>query len=135
MCSLSAFETGSLSEAQCDRRGEQLAANVAKLRSRNEELAVVTEHASIGASDADELVAMRRRIEQSVTSASVPARKAFLHALMYEIRVEGRDPVVPWVCEAGGADPKVRALVGYGEVFTFGPEHAVRDLIGGSPTG
>jgi len=41
---------------------------------------------------------------------AVPARKALLQALVHEIRVEGRDSVVPWFRVPGGADPKFRAL-------------------------
>ena len=33
-----------------------------------------------------------------------------LTALVHEIRVEGRDRVVPWFRVPGGANPKVRAL-------------------------
>ncbi|MHB1585022.1 MAG: hypothetical protein ACYC0E_14860, partial [Acidimicrobiales bacterium] len=53
---------------------------------------------------------MRRNIEKALTGGAVPARKALLQALVHEIRVEGRDRVVPWFRVPGGADPKVRAL-------------------------
>jgi hypothetical protein len=53
---------------------------------------------------------MRLHIEKVVTDGAVPARKALLQALVHEIRVEGRDRVVPCFRVPGGADPKVRAL-------------------------
>jgi len=53
---------------------------------------------------------MRHHIEKAVTDGAVPARKALLQALVHEIRVEGRDRVVPWFRVTGGANPKVRAL-------------------------
>ncbi len=107
---LSAFEAGTLSEAHCGKRLEQLAAKVSELRARREELVVAMEHASITAPDADELAAARRQIEKSLKTGSVPARKALLQALVHEIRVEGRDRVVLWFRVPGGANPKVRAL-------------------------
>ena len=107
---LSAFEAGTLSEAQCGKRLEGLAAKVRDLRARREELVAAMEHASARAPDAGEIAAMRRHIEQALTEGAVPARKALLQALVHEIRVEGRDRVVPWFRVPGGADPKVRAL-------------------------
>ena len=55
---------------------------------------------------------MRRHIEQALTHGSVPARKGPLQALAHEIRVEGRDDIVPWFRVPTGGEPKVRALVG-----------------------
>jgi site-specific DNA recombinase len=107
---LSAFEAGTLSEAQCGKRLEQLAAKVSELRARREDLVVAIEQVSLKAPDADELAATRRQIEKSLKTGSVPARKALLQALVQEVRVEGRDRVVPWFRVPGGADPKVRAL-------------------------
>ena len=107
---LSAFETGTLSEAQCGKRLEGLAAKVRDLRERREELVAPMELASARAPDAGEIAAMRRHIVQAFTDGAVPARKALLQALVHEIRVEGRDRVVPWFRVPGGADPKVRAL-------------------------
>ena len=91
---LTAFETGTLSEAQCGKRLEGLAAKVRDLRVRREEL----------------VAAMRRYIAHALTGGAVPARKALLQALVHEIRVENRDRVVPWFRVPGGVDQKVRAL-------------------------
>ena len=107
---LSAFEAGTLSEAQCGKRLEGLAAKVRDLRARREELAAAMEHASARAPDAGEIAAMRHHIEMALTDGSVPARKALLQALVHEIRVEGRNRVVPWFRAPGGVNPKVRAL-------------------------
>jgi len=107
---LSAFEAGTLSEAQCGKRLESLAAKVRDLRERREELVVAVQQASATAPDAEEIAEMRRHIEKALNAGSVPARKALLQALVHEIRVEGRDQVVPWFRVPGGADPKVRAL-------------------------
>jgi len=107
---LSAFEAGTLSEAQCGKRLEGLAAKVRDLRARREELVAAMEHASARAPDAGEIAAMRHHIAQALTEGAVPARKALLQALVHEIRVEGRDRVVPWFRVPGGAQPKVRAL-------------------------
>ncbi|MDA8288640.1 MAG: recombinase family protein, partial [Actinomycetota bacterium] len=107
---LSAIEAGTLSGAQCGRRLEGLAAKVRDLRVRREELLAAMEHAKATAPDADAIAAMRHHIEHALTDGSVPARKALLRALVHEIRVEGRDRVVPWFRVPGGADPKVRAL-------------------------
>ena len=68
------------------------------------------EYASASAPDAGEIAAMRHHIAQALTDGAVPARKALLQALVHEIRVEGRDHVVPWFRVTGGANPKVRAL-------------------------
>jgi hypothetical protein len=89
---------------------EQLAAKVSELRARREELVVAIQQVSLKAPDADELAATRGQIEKSLKTGSVPARKTLLQALVHEIRVEGRDRIVPWFRVPGGADPKVRAL-------------------------
>ena len=107
---LSAFESGALSEAQCAKRLEGLAAKVRNLRERREELVVAVQQSSATAPDADEIAEMRHHIEQALTDGAVPARKALLQALVHEIRVDGRDRVVPWFRVPGGANPKVRAL-------------------------
>jgi site-specific DNA recombinase len=107
---LSAFEAGTLSEVQYGKRLEQLAAKVSELRARREELVVAMEHASLKAPDPEELAALRRQIEKSLKTGAVPARKALLQALVHEIRVDGRDRVVPWFRVPGGAHPKVRTL-------------------------
>ena len=92
---LSAFEAGTLTESQCGKRLEGLAAKVRDLRQRREELLAAMEHTKATAPDADEIAAMRHHIEKALTDGSVPARKALLQALVHEIRVEGRDRVVP----------------------------------------
>ena len=107
---LSAFEAGTLSETQCGKRLEGLAVKLRDLRQRREELVAAMEHAKGTAPDAGEIAAMRHHIEKALTDGSVPARKALLQALVHEIRVEGRDRVVPWFRVPGGANPKVRAL-------------------------
>ena len=107
---LSAFEAGTLSEAQCGKRLEGLATKVRDLRERREELVVAVQQASATAPDAEVIAEMRHHIEKAVTDGAVPARKALLQALVHEIRVEGRDRVVPWFRVPGGANPKVRAL-------------------------
>ena len=126
---LTAFEGGTLSEAQCGKRLEGLAAKVRDLRARREELVAAVEDASASAPDADEIAAMRRHIAHALTTGAVPARKALLQALVHEIRVEGRDRVVPWFRVPGGADPKVRALGGWAP--PAGLEPATRRLEGG----
>ena len=83
---------------------------MSELRARREELVVGIEPVSLTAPDPDELATTRLQIEKSLKTGSVPARKALLQALVQEIRVEGRDRVVPWIRVPGGADPKVRAL-------------------------
>jgi hypothetical protein len=80
------------------------------LRARREDLAVAVQQAAASAPDTDEIAEMRHHIEKAVTDGAVPARKALLQALVHEIRVEGRDRVVPWFRVPGGADPKVGAL-------------------------
>jgi site-specific DNA recombinase len=107
---LSAFEAGTLSEAQCGTRFEGLATKVRDLRVRREELFASMEHAKATAPDAGEIAAMRHHIEHALTDGSIPAREALLQALVHEFRVEGRDHVVPWFRVPGGAEPKARAL-------------------------
>ncbi len=107
---LSAFEAGTLTEAQCGKRLEGLAAKGRDLRARREELVAAMEYASANAPDPGEIAPMRHHIAQALTDGAVPARKALLQALVQEIRVEGRDRVVPWFRVPGGANPKVRAL-------------------------
>jgi site-specific DNA recombinase len=107
---LTAFEAGTLSESQCAKRLEGLAAKVRDLRARREELVAALEHASASAPDPGEIAAMHRHIAHALTTGAVPARKALLQALVHEIRVESRDRVVPWFRVPGGANPKVRAL-------------------------
>ena len=105
---LSVFEAGTLSEAQCGKRIEGLAAKVRDLRSRREELVAAVEHASANAPDPGEIAPMRHHIAHALAYGAVPARKALLQALVHEIRVESRDRVVPWFRVPGGANPKVR---------------------------
>ena len=107
---LTAFEGGTLSEAQCGKRLEGLAVKVCDLRARHEELVTGMEHAKATAPDAYGIAAMRHHIVQALTNGSVPARKALLRSLVHEIRIEGRDRVVPWFRVPAGAEPKVRAL-------------------------
>ena len=110
---LGAFEAGTLSESQCGTRLQKLGAKVADLRARREELVAAMEQASATAPDADELAALRDRIAAALTNGSVPARKALLQSFVHEIRVDGRDRVVPWFRAPVGAEPKVRALGGW----------------------
>ncbi|MDA8312488.1 MAG: hypothetical protein M0Z46_18145 [Actinomycetota bacterium] len=107
---LSAFEGGTLSDSQCAKRPEGLATKVRDLRERREELVVAVQQASATEPHAEVIAEMRHHIEKAVTNGAVPVRKALLQALVHEIRVEGRDRVVPWFRVPGGADPKVRAL-------------------------
>ena len=120
---LSAFEAGSLSEAQCGKRLEGLATKMRDLRTRREELHSAMEHAKAAAPDAAEIAAMRHHIEHALTDGSVPARKALLQVLVHEIRVEGRDRVVPWLRVPGGAEPKVRALARLAPPAGLEPAH------------
>ncbi len=110
---LGAFEAGTLSESQCGTRLQKLGAKVTDLRTRREELLVAIEQESVTAPDADELAVLRDQIADALAKGSVPARKALLQSLVHEIRVEGRDRVVPWFRVPGGAEPKVRALGGW----------------------
>ena len=103
------LDAGTLSEAKCGKRLEGLATKVRDLRQRREELVVAVQQASATAPDADEIAEMRHHIEKAITNGAVSARKALLQVLVHEIRVEGRDRVVPWFRVPGGADPKVRA--------------------------
>ncbi len=118
---LSAFESATLSEAQCGKRLEGLATKVRDLRDRREELTVAIQRASATAPDAEELAALRRQLEKSLKNGAVPARKALLQALLHEIRVEGRDRVVPWFRVPGGANPEVRALARSARCSQKGP--------------
>ena len=61
----------------------------------------------------DKLAELRDQIVNALTNGSVPARKSLLQSLVHEIRVDGRDRVVPWFRVPGGAEPKVRALGGW----------------------
>ncbi len=92
---LSAFEAGTLSETQCGTRLEQLATKVRDLRERREDLVVAVQQASASAPDAEVIAELRHHNEKAVTGGAVSARKALLQALVQEIRVEGRDRVVP----------------------------------------
>ena len=80
------------------------------LRERREELLVAVQQSSATAPGAEVTAEMRHHIEKALTNGVVPARKALRQALVHEIRVEGRDRVVPWLRLPGGADSKVRAL-------------------------
>ena len=80
------------------------------LRERREELLVALQQSSATAPGAEVIAEMRHHIEKALTNGAVPARKALRQALVHEIRVEGRDRVVPWLRLPGGADSKVRAL-------------------------
>jgi site-specific DNA recombinase len=91
-----AIKSGTLSKTQRGKRLEGLAAKVRNLRQRREELVDAIQRASGSAPDAGVIAEMRHHIEKAVTDAAVPARKALLQALVHEIRVEGRDRVVPW---------------------------------------
>ncbi len=64
--------------------------------------------------EADELAALRDQIADALAGGSVPFTKALLQALVDEIRVDGRDRVMPWFGVRGGAEPKVCALGGWG---------------------
>jgi hypothetical protein len=74
-----------LSEAQCGKPLEGLAAKVRDLRAGREELQEAIEHASARPPDAHEIAAMRRHIEQALTRGSIPARKALLQALVHRL--------------------------------------------------
>jgi site-specific DNA recombinase len=80
---LSAFEAGTLSEAQCGKRLESLAAKVRDRRERREELLVAVQQASASAPDAEVIAEMRHHIEQALTDGAVPARTALLKALVH----------------------------------------------------
>ena len=73
---LSAFESGTLSEAQCAKRLEGLATKVRDLRQRREELVVAVQQASATAPDAEVIDEMRHHIEHTLPSGALPARGA-----------------------------------------------------------
>jgi site-specific DNA recombinase len=109
---LSAFEAGTLSDSQCGQRLEGLAAKIADLQSRRGDLLIAIGQEAAQTPDEDELAAMRQRIQSSLNDGAVGPRKALLQALVHEIRVQGRDGIVPWFRVPTGSEPKVRALVG-----------------------
>ncbi|HLW45105.1 MAG TPA: hypothetical protein VKR78_02735, partial [Acidimicrobiales bacterium] len=125
---LSAFEAGRLSEAQCGKRLEGLATKVRDLWERREELVVAVQQASAAAPDAEVIAEVRHHIEKAVTHGAVPARKALVQALVHEIRVEGRDRVVPWFRVPDGADPKVRAVARSAHPWGLTPPSAGKHL-------
>jgi site-specific DNA recombinase len=109
---LGAFEAGTLTEAQCGTRLSKLGTKVSDLRSRREELMTAMDQASAEVPTDAELTALRAHIDDALANGAIPARKALLQALVYEVRVESRDKVVPWFRVRGGEPKKVRALGG-----------------------
>ena len=78
-------------------------------RSWNWRLVAAMECAGARSADSCDIALMLHHIERG----AVPACKVLLHVLIHEIRVEGRDRVVPWFRVPGGADLNVRALAGW----------------------
>ena len=93
---LSAFEAGTMPEARCGERVRRLGDRVAELRHRQATLAAAVEEATIPTPSAADLEVMRDRIGPVVREGSPAMRKALLAELVSEVRVEGRDTVVPW---------------------------------------
>jgi hypothetical protein len=68
------------------------------------------------------LAHVRERIHQAVAQGPMPAKKALVQALVYEIRVEGRDAIISTLrVPTTGQDQKVRIMPGLVGVTGFEP--------------
>jgi hypothetical protein len=92
---LLAFEAGSLPEAQCGERVRTLGAKIAELRDRRTELAEAIEGADLRPPTEQQIANIRQQVLAAIANGTDRERKTLLQALVHEVRVEGRDRVIP----------------------------------------
>ena len=108
---LDAFEAGTLPQAQCGPRVQALAARIADLNARRDQL-----HDALAALTAEppgqeDLADRARRVREALTQGDPAARKALVRALVHEVTVESRDRIVPVFRLPAGSQPPAGAKV------------------------
>jgi len=110
---LLAFEAGTLSGIHLAPRLQTLAAKTTELQHRQAELTTAIEGTSARPPSEAVLVQLREPITEAITHGPMPAKKALVQALVHEIRVEGRDAIIPtFRVPAAEPDQKVRTMAG-----------------------
>ncbi len=109
---LDAFEAGTLPETQCGKRLETLAAKIADLRARQDELRELLANAQVRPPTPADLAALTQQLRATIQAGPAPARKALIGALVHEVRVTSRTAIIPVFRVPGGQPPhgKVRAM-------------------------
>ncbi len=101
---LDAFEAGTMSDDTCGQRIERQGARIAELRVRESELRQAVDAINIQPPTRRELADLAEQVRLAVTEGPTPARKRLLHALVHEVRVQGRDAIFPVFRVPGGQD-------------------------------
>jgi site-specific DNA recombinase len=92
---LQAFESGTMSEAVCGPRVEAHTEKIRALRMRQEELTAAIEDQQTSPTPAA-LAEIREMLSEGLDDdAPIPRRKAVLHRLIAEIRIEGPEAIYP----------------------------------------
>ncbi|MCA1831303.1 MAG: recombinase family protein [Actinomycetota bacterium] len=90
-----AFESGSMTEATCASRVQKLAAEIAALGARRNELADELSDAAPDVPDENDLVELREELLSALEAGDHAQRKALLATLVAEIRVKDRSWIQP----------------------------------------
>jgi site-specific DNA recombinase len=113
-----AFEKGTMPEAACAKRIDELSRQITGLQARRDELALDdTEPEPLTDADLD---ALQAEVGEVIRNGDPPARKALLQALIDEIRVESRAAIHPTF-----ALPAVRPPGGLVETVGIEPTSAI----------
>jgi site-specific DNA recombinase len=120
---LLAFEAGTLADTDLAPRVQALTVKTAELQHRQAELTAAIDQIAAQPPSQAILAHLRERIHEAVTRGPMPAKKALVQALVHEIRVEGRDAIIPTFRVPTLAEPgqKVRTLPGLVGVTGFEP--------------
>ena len=120
---LLAFEAGTLADTDLGPRVQALTVRTAELQHRQAELTAAIDQLAAQPPSQAILAHLRERIHEAVTQGPMPAKKALAQALVHEIRVEGRDAIIPTfrVPTLAGPGQKVRTPPGLVGVTGFEP--------------
>jgi hypothetical protein len=82
-------------EQQCGQRIDALSRQLTGLKARREEVTADEADAEATVLTDDDIADFQNEMVQTIRDGDPPAQKALLHALVGEIRVAGRDRILP----------------------------------------
>ena len=100
-------------EKLCGERIDTLTRQLSGLKARREELTDDEDHATGATLTDDDIDQLQAEVERTIRDGDPPTKKALMQALVSEIRVDGRDRILPtYLFPAGVAPPAGSVLPG-----------------------
>jgi site-specific DNA recombinase len=97
---LTAFENGTMSDAQCGERLRRLEGREGELIRRRNAIADAIDEDAFTLPTEEELADLRTQLTDALADGADPVRKATVRNLVHEVRVYGRHRIVPVSCSA-----------------------------------